>query len=473
MDLSSAGNMKTRFRRLGRALKHLPPSKDELPKILEEAASCLVTIEQDGYGSMLLARDSLLMQLAKHELLDHENGEVFFDVICNDHAQEIMISMFVIMSLISNVYESPPTHLLSMLEDGLDQETSCLAHTLAQGVLEKCSNKVKTMIFQGMNSLVSNDKILVSNTCMRVGICTEKSDLSPKEEKVEKPLDTNEQGKELFLIEEVSLPLHDCMHVDKIIMGDEPKREEKSNLRVCMDKQNEDSQEVTNEYYLVVTNATWIGNECKDEGMNDMKEEETLLSTLDHSQLVGPYGIVVHMQRKIVKEEQPRLLLSDQTQASKGQPRVDLNMALKGSISPYLPHKRKPFNNYVEVTHYSKFDLASTNDEVIDEHVHAKKEKSDLKDSIHLHHESFEGQEGSMSLMVTPSHFLHDISIGEGEKGGLYEENNGGKSIVLNSEILSFVDAGGSPRYDFSYLFPPYMLSFDEYEYDHVSRMDK
>ncbi|KAH9329167.1 hypothetical protein KI387_001275, partial [Taxus chinensis] len=70
-----ADNMKTRFWRLGRALKHLPPSNDELLKILEEAASYLVTIEKDDYGSMLLARDSLVMQLAQHELLDHENGE--------------------------------------------------------------------------------------------------------------------------------------------------------------------------------------------------------------------------------------------------------------------------------------------------------------------------------------------------------------------------------------------------------------
>ncbi|KAH9331104.1 hypothetical protein KI387_003212, partial [Taxus chinensis] len=69
-------NIKTRFQRLGRALKHLPPSKDELLKILEEATSCLVTIEQDDYGSMLLARDSLVKQLAKHELLDHKDGEV-------------------------------------------------------------------------------------------------------------------------------------------------------------------------------------------------------------------------------------------------------------------------------------------------------------------------------------------------------------------------------------------------------------
>ncbi|KAH9311378.1 hypothetical protein KI387_026413, partial [Taxus chinensis] len=84
--------------------------------------------------------------------------------------------------------------------------------------------------------------------------------------------------------------------------------------------------------------------------------------------------------------------------------------------------------------------------QVDDDGVSSVQEKSDLKDSIHLHHEPIEGQEGSMSLMVTPSHFLHDTSIGEGEKGGLDEENNGGKSVVLNSEILSFVDVRGSPR---------------------------
>ncbi|KAH9291170.1 hypothetical protein KI387_043637, partial [Taxus chinensis] len=210
-------NMKAKFRKLGRALKHLPQSKDGLLNILEEATSCLATMEQDDYGSMLLARDSLVMQLARHELLDHEDGEVrimvifcisevmritapklpycdaimedifevmvgsfqglwdltspcfgkrvsilntmakvrscvvmmdlecndlishmfevFFDVIHNDHAQEIMFSMQAIMSLVLNEYESPPPQLLSMLEEGLSQEASCVAHTLAQGVL--------------------------------------------------------------------------------------------------------------------------------------------------------------------------------------------------------------------------------------------------------------------------------------------------------------------------------------------------
>ncbi|KAH9323947.1 hypothetical protein KI387_018586, partial [Taxus chinensis] len=94
----------------------------------------------------------------------------------------------------------------------------------------------------------------------------------------------------------VSLPLYDCMHTDKIIMGDKSKKEEKSDLQVCMDKQNEDSQEVSNDHYLVVTNATWIGNECNDEGMNDRKEEEAFLGTLGHSQLAGPYGTAVHVQ---------------------------------------------------------------------------------------------------------------------------------------------------------------------------------
>ncbi|KAH9287986.1 hypothetical protein KI387_032103, partial [Taxus chinensis] len=147
-------------------------------------------------------------------------------------------------------------------------------------------------------------------------------------------------GKNSLLMREVSLLSFDHMHVDKMVMGEESKERKKSDLQACMDKQNEGSQEVIHGHSFVVTNATWIGNECKDEGMNDRKEEKTFLSTLDHSQLAGPYGTAVHMQRKIVKEQQPRSLLSDQTQASKEQPRVDLNMALKGSISPYLPpHK--------------------------------------------------------------------------------------------------------------------------------------
>ncbi|KAH9331103.1 hypothetical protein KI387_003211 [Taxus chinensis] len=315
----------------------------------------------------------IMMDLECNDLISHM-FEVFFDVISNDHAQEIMISMQAIMSLILNEYESPPTHLLSMLEEGLSQKTSRAAHALAKGVIEQCSNKVKTMILQGMSSFVVDGTFLTSNDCMGLNGC-KKSNLD----------DEHEEG--------ISVK---HVYDEKEIMAKELMREKSD----------------------IVKRKSRIDNECKDEGMNDRKEEEAFPSTLDHSQLVGPYSTAVHMQRKIVKEEQPRSLLSDQTQASKGQPRVDLNMALKGSISPYLPpHKRQPLYNYIEVINYSKFDLASNNDEVVDGHMHVKKEKSDLKDTIHPHREPFEGQEGSVSLMVTPSHSLHDISIGEGEKG--------------------------------------------------------
>ncbi|KAH9315413.1 hypothetical protein KI387_024040, partial [Taxus chinensis] len=42
----------------------------------------------------------------------------------------------------------------------------------------------------------------------------------------------------------VSLPLYNCMHNDKMIMGDEFKKEEKSDLQVCMDEKNKDSQKI-------------------------------------------------------------------------------------------------------------------------------------------------------------------------------------------------------------------------------------
>ncbi|KAH9300788.1 hypothetical protein KI387_012371, partial [Taxus chinensis] len=90
----------------------------------------------------------------------------------------------------------------------------------------------------------------------------------------EEPPDENKQGKDSLLVKEVSLPFDDCMHDDKVIMGDESKRKEKLDLQVCMDKQNEGSQEVINNHYLVVTNATWVGNECKDVGMRAKQEEE-------------------------------------------------------------------------------------------------------------------------------------------------------------------------------------------------------
>ncbi|KAH9332141.1 hypothetical protein KI387_043722, partial [Taxus chinensis] len=87
-----------------------------------------------------------------------------------------------------------------------------------------------------------------------------------------------------------------------------------------------------------------------------------------------------------------------------------------------------------------------TNDEVVDEHVHAKKEKSDSKDSIHPHREPFEGQEGSVSLMVIPSHSLHDISIGEGEKRGLDGENDERKSCCPKLRNSEFCRCWGQPK---------------------------
>ncbi|KAH9294668.1 hypothetical protein KI387_038256, partial [Taxus chinensis] len=95
----------------------------------------------------------IMMDLECNDLISHM-FEVFFNVLHNDHTQEIAVSMQTIMSLVLNEYESPPPQLLSTVEEGLGQETSCIAHTLAKGVLEQCSSKVKahmvvkTMVLQ-------------------------------------------------------------------------------------------------------------------------------------------------------------------------------------------------------------------------------------------------------------------------------------------------------------------------------------
>ncbi|KAH9293451.1 hypothetical protein KI387_041357 [Taxus chinensis] len=380
MGLTSEGEMKMQFCRLGRWLDPPHLSRDVLLSILEEVANCLSMVKQSDYGSMFSAMDSLVTHLARSELLRHDEVEVrlmvitcisevtritapnlpyndttmeevfelmigsfqklwdttnpyfdkrvkilenmakvrtcipmldldcddlilhmfevFFVVLHDDHSQKIMVAMQTIMSLTLNEYVDPPQQLLSILEEGLRQEESCIAHTLAKGVLDQCSSKVKAYMLarspmkqegsalQGMSPLVFDDKFLISNACMGLGDCTEKSDLIQEEVKEEEPPDENKQGKDSLLIEEVSFPFDDCMHDDKVIMGDESKRKEKLDLQVCMDKQNEGSQEVINDHYLIVTNATWVGNECKDVGMCAM-QEEAFPGTLDHSQLAG------------------------------------------------------------------------------------------------------------------------------------------------------------------------------------------
>ncbi|KAH9329705.1 hypothetical protein KI387_001813, partial [Taxus chinensis] len=314
----------------------------------------------------------IMMDLECNDLISHM-FEVFFDVIHNDHTQEVIVPMQTIMYLVLNEYESPPPQLLSLLEEGLSQKISCVAHTLAKGVLEKYSSKVKadmaakSMILQGISSLVFNDKDLVSNTCVRVGTCTEKSYLVLREEKEEEPLDANKQ--------------------------DKSNRKEKSDSQVCMDKQHEGSQEVTNGHYLVVTNATWVENECK--------EKSDLVD--GHKEDIGNKHM--HDEEEMMAKELMR-------------------------------------------------------------------DKLDSKDIIHLHREPFEKQEGSMSLIVAPSHLPPSMSIGKEEKRGLDEVNDEEKSTVLNSEILSFVDVGGSPRYDLSYFISPHMLSFDGYVYEHDREVD-
>ncbi|KAH9288536.1 hypothetical protein KI387_032653, partial [Taxus chinensis] len=127
------------------------------------------------------------------------------------HSENVLHAMQTIMSLVLNEYEEPPRQLLSMLEEEMSQEAPCIAHTLAKDVINQCPIKLKTYMaaklserdmestLQGMSSLVFNDKNLVSNVCMKLGACIEKSDLVQMEEKEE---DANKQGKGSLLIEE-------------------------------------------------------------------------------------------------------------------------------------------------------------------------------------------------------------------------------------------------------------------------------
>ncbi|KAH9320901.1 hypothetical protein KI387_015540, partial [Taxus chinensis] len=70
--------------------------------------------------------------------------EVLFVVIHDDHSKNIRVVMQTVMSLVLNEHEAPPQHLLSILEEGMRQEASCITHMLAKGVVDQCSNKLKT-----------------------------------------------------------------------------------------------------------------------------------------------------------------------------------------------------------------------------------------------------------------------------------------------------------------------------------------
>ncbi|KAH9291264.1 hypothetical protein KI387_043549, partial [Taxus chinensis] len=100
------------------------------------------------------------------------------------------------------------------------------------------------------------------------------------------------------------------------------------------------------------------------------------------------------------------------------------------------------------------------------------KEKSDLREIVQPHRESFEGQEESMSLIKAPSHYPPSMNTCKEEKGLLGEAYDEEKSATPNSEILSFGEVGSSPRYNVSHLISPSMLSFDGYGYGHDRKMD-
>ncbi|KAH9315038.1 hypothetical protein KI387_023665, partial [Taxus chinensis] len=118
--------------------------------------------------------------------------QVFFGVIQDNHSKNILVAMQTIMSIVLNEYENLPQHLLSIPEEEMRQETSCIDHTLAKGVMDQCSIKLKTFMvakfsekdmgenFQGMSFLVHNDEFLVSNACIECD-CTEKLDVKTKD----------------------------------------------------------------------------------------------------------------------------------------------------------------------------------------------------------------------------------------------------------------------------------------------------
>ncbi|KAH9296113.1 hypothetical protein KI387_039701, partial [Taxus chinensis] len=80
----------------------------------------------------------------------------------------------------------------------------------------------------------------------------------------------------------------------------------------------------------------------------------------------------------------------------------------------------------------------------------------------------------SMSLMVVPSHSPPCMNACGEDKGVLDKEKDEKLSVVSNSEIMSFGEVGGSPRYDSSYFISPSILSFDGYlyDYEHDREMD-
>ncbi|KAH9301780.1 hypothetical protein KI387_013363, partial [Taxus chinensis] len=78
----------------------------------------------------------------------------------------------------------------------------------------------------------------------------------------------------------------------------------------------------------------------------------------------------------------------------------------------------------------------------------------------------------SMSLMDVPSHYPPSMKACGEDKGVLDKESNEELSVVPNSEILSFVDVGGSPRHDLSYFISPQIMSFDGYDFEHDREMD-
>ncbi|KAH9332049.1 hypothetical protein KI387_004157, partial [Taxus chinensis] len=138
-----------------------------------------------NFGRIKRKRIMVITCRIEPRLLKHED-------VRDNHLENIVVAMQTIMSMVLNDYDDIPQHLLTVLKEELRQETSCIARTLAKGVMNQCSIKLKTYMAakfskkdmgvdpQGMSSLVHNGELFVSNTCIE---CegTEKSDVKVKD----------------------------------------------------------------------------------------------------------------------------------------------------------------------------------------------------------------------------------------------------------------------------------------------------
>ncbi|KAH9318718.1 hypothetical protein KI387_020487, partial [Taxus chinensis] len=118
----------------------------------------------------------LMLDLGCNELILYM-FEVFFGVIHDNHSEKVMVAIQSIMSVVIDGYDNIPQHLLNVLKEELRQEATCISHMLEKGVMNQI--KVKTYMAtkslekemgmdpQGTSSLMHNNELFVSNTCIK------------------------------------------------------------------------------------------------------------------------------------------------------------------------------------------------------------------------------------------------------------------------------------------------------------------